>query len=410
MTVGALGYGLSALARSKQHSQSIPSIRSILSILSTENIMAGEIRPIDHLQVFQHRGGLHRTRRALESGRLTIGFTGGSITDPRPGYTWPEPAIAWFVERFPQAHISVENAAIGATGSELAVFRARRELIDRGCDIVFIEFAVNDNGEPAEKRMRTREGLIRKLLAEERDIVLAYVYGQGFYDDMMRGDVPASIAEFEQLGRHYGIGSVWMGLHALREQMAGRMRWEEWLPDGVHPQNRGSLSYAQSVIAFLERELIAQPGTAVIPAGDKLPPPLNPRNWEHARVLPFSEVKLTGPWTLRRWHRVGWYDQVLSTAAVGAKLSFAFTGRGLSLGFDFGRTSSEFRWRLDGGEWQLSKRDRPFWVGPDGWFRVTSIADDLPAGEHSFELEVIHGNAEGCEGTNCNIGMIGVVG
>jgi len=155
--------------------------------------MAVEIRPIDRLQVFQHRGGLHRPRRALDSGRLAIGFTGGSITDPRPGYTWPEPVIAWFVERFPQARISVENAAIGATGSELAVFRAQRELIDRGCDIVFIEFAVNDNGEPAEKRMRTREGLIRKLLAEERDVVLAYVYGQGFYDDMLRGVVPPSM-------------------------------------------------------------------------------------------------------------------------------------------------------------------------------------------------------------------------
>ena len=122
---------------------------------------------MDRLQVFQHRGGLARTLGALKSGAVTLGFIGGSITDPRPGYTWPEPVIAWFASTFPGVRIAVENAAIGATGSELAVFRARRDLIGRGCDVVFVEFAVNDSGEPADKRMRTREGLLRKLLARE---------------------------------------------------------------------------------------------------------------------------------------------------------------------------------------------------------------------------------------------------
>ncbi|HEX2948401.1 MAG TPA: hypothetical protein VHV83_02335, partial [Armatimonadota bacterium] len=61
------------------------------------------------------------------------------------------------------------------------------------------------------------------------------------------GQMPASIREFEELADHYGIPSVWMGLHAFNDVKAGRMRWEEWLPDGLHPQDRGSYSYAQSV-------------------------------------------------------------------------------------------------------------------------------------------------------------------
>jgi len=67
---------------------------------------------------------------------VTIGFLGGSITDPRPGYNWPEPVIGWFVNRFPGVRLSVENAAIGATGSALAVFRAQWDIIDRHCDLV----------------------------------------------------------------------------------------------------------------------------------------------------------------------------------------------------------------------------------------------------------------------------------
>ena len=365
---------------------------------------------IDRLQVLQHRGGLARTLAALKSGSVTLGFIGGSITDPRPGYTWPEPVIAWFARAFPGVRVFVENAAIGATGSELAVFRAKRDLIDRGCNVVFVEFAVNDSGEPPEKRMRTREGLLRKVMADgRRDIVLVYTFGQPMLDEMLAGTVPATIAEFERLGEHYAIGSVWMGLHALREVMAGQMHWEEWLPDGVHPQYRGSFSYAQSVTAFLERELITSPSKPIILVGASMPAPLNPMNWERAEALPFSKVRLDGPWTIRRWTKYSWIDQVLETAAVGAKLAFEFDGRGLVLGFDFGCTSSEFRYRVDGGGWEVSRRDRPAWCGPEGWYRVSTIADDIPPGRHTAELEVVHGNAENCTGTNFRLALIGVV-
>jgi hypothetical protein len=354
-----------------------------------------------------HRRPLTHTWRALSNGSVTLGFIGGSITDPRPGYNWPEPVIAWFVETFPKARVSVENAAIGATGSELAVFRAKRDLIDRGCDIVFVDYAVNDGGEPREKRERTREGLLRKLLADgKRDVVLAHTFSQDQYPDICSGKLPATIADFERLAHHYEIGSVWMGLHAIGEVRRGRMRWDEWLPDGLHPQSRGSLSYAQSVISFLEKERIRGRHTT---QPRPLPLPLNPRNWEHARLLPFSKVDLKGPWTLRRWPKLVWIDQTLSTTAPGARLSISFRGRGLSLGFDFGKKSAEFRYRLDGAMWQISQRDRPAWCGDDGWFRISHMADDLPDGHHTFELEVIHGNGVNCTGTDFNLALIGIV-
>ncbi|OPZ23551.1 MAG: hypothetical protein BWZ02_03175 [Lentisphaerae bacterium ADurb.BinA184] len=366
---------------------------------------------MERLPLHHHRRGLARTRRALARGGITVGFVGGSITDQRPRCNWPEPVAAWFVEAFPGVRLAVENAAIGATGSDLAVFRAQRDLIERGCDLVFIEFAVNDGGEPAEKRMRTREGLVRKLLAGEgRDLVITYTYAQDMYADMAAGRVPATIAEFETLAEHYDIGSVWMGLHALREVMAGQMRWEEWLPDGLHPQQRGSLSYGQGVTAFLETEL-RQPRGGRRPgaAGRRLPAPLNPRHWQAACALPFSAVSLSGPWIVRRHTGLVWMDQVLETAAPGAKLSFTFTGRGLALGFDFGRSSAEFRYSLDGGEWLASRRDRPGWCGNEGWYRLFTVAEELAPAPHRFELEVVHGNQPDCTGTNFRLALIGVI-
>ncbi|USB32350.1 SGNH/GDSL hydrolase family protein [Paenibacillus sp. YPG26] len=407
-------------------------------------------------QIWNHRRGLERTLQRISEGTLTLGFIGGSITDARPRHNWPEPVIAWFAEVFPQVTLKVENAAIGATGSDLAVFRAQRDLIDREADLVFVEYAVNDYDEPQEKRGRTREGLIRQLLAGEgRDIVLTYTYIQDMYEAMMNGEVPDSIAQLEELGEHYGLGSVWMGRYALDEVQKGRMRWQEWLPDGLHPTERGSLSYAHSVIKFLERELtgnksegragfgtelasetrtVAGAGVGIEresqPDSDheqvyeldhgsdykdyesrgwSLPDPLYPNNWERVEHVPFEKMKQQGPWVIRRWVNLEWIDRVLETAAVGAKLSFTFEGRGLALGFDFGTASSEFRYRLDGGEWGISSRDRPSWVGQEGWFRLMVIADDLAEGAHEIEIEVIHGGTESCTGTDFRLAFAGVV-
>ncbi len=355
------------------------------------------------------RGRLVNMRNALERGSLTIGFIGGSITDGRSPYKWPEPVLAWLCEQYPHVRITVENAAIGATGSDLAVFRAERDLISRGCDIVFVEYAVNDSGEPTAKRMKTREGLLRKLLASGTcDVALAYTYIQVMYKDMAEGRMPASVEEFERLADHYGLNSVWMGKHAFDEVRLGRLRWEEWLPDGLHPTERGSYSYAQSVIELLKREL-AMPldGAGELPS--LLPEPLDPLHWGNAWKLPFDAVKLEGPWTIRRYLKHTWIDQAIYTSAVGAKLSFSFRGRGVTLGFDFGKQSAEFRYRLDGGEWKLSERDRPAWCGNDGWFRLFLVADDLDPGEHSLELEVVHGDRPDCTGTNFTLGLIGII-
>lgn len=362
------------------------------------------------LEVYKYRAGLPKTLNALKSGKLTLGFIGGSITESRGEKRWPERVISWFVEKFPDVRIYVENAAIGATGSDLAVFRAERDLINRNCDLIFIEYAVNDSSEPVEQRTRSREGLIRKILNNsDCDLVLVYTYNQQMYTDMMNGIIPDSIRELEELGEHYDIGSVWMALYALEEVKKGRMKWEEWLPDGLHPESRGSLSYGDSVIKYLEKELIIEPNLNGLHNGKEIVAPLNSHNWEHTEFVPFEKIKTQGPWTIRRWAEVEWIDQVLFTSAVGAKLFFSFKGRGLSLGFDFGNYSSEFRYRIDDGEWVEVARDRDWWCPDLGWFRISSIADDLPNVNHQFELEVIHGNTEKCKGTNFRLAFVGVI-
>ena len=333
-----------------------------------------------------HRSPLARTSRALARGRLTVGFLGGSITDAKTGTRWPEPLIAWLAAAHPRVGLVVENAAIGATGSDLAVFRAQGDIVARGCDLVFVEYAVNDHDQPTARRMRTREGLLRQLVSAGCDVVLVHTFRAEMLAAFDADRLPASIAEFETLADHYGIGSVNAALHSLGEVRSGCLTWAEWLPDGLHTEQRGSLSYAGAVIAFLKTAL----STAVEPAAlFALPSPLTPGAWEHVSFIPLASVVTRGPWTLRRWGAHAWIDQVLHCNAPGAVLRAEFTGRGLVVGFDFGHASGEVRYRLDGGPWLATARERPVWLGDSGWFRPSVIGDDLPPGPHVFELETL---------------------
>ncbi|WFB35352.1 SGNH/GDSL hydrolase family protein [Kiritimatiellota bacterium B12222] len=364
------------------------------------------------LEIYQNRAALVHSVKALSTGAMTVGFMGGSITDARTKNRWPEAVIAWINDRFPELRVGVENAAIGATGSDLAVFRVERDILQRNCDLVFVEYAVNDWDFDPQLRKKSREGLIRKLLrADTCDVILVYTFRQEMYQEMMSGIVPESIAEFELLASHYNLNSVWMGLYSLEEVKRGLMKWEDWLPDGLHPQQRGSLSYAQSVISFLEIKLKEVSPDSVERAVGSMPLPLRSDHWGETDLLSFDQVKTQGPWHVDRSCQLVWMDQVLTTSAVGASLQFEFTGCGLCLGFDFGKSSSEFTYSLDGGEWKFTHRERPVWCGDEGWFKLFHLADELEDGVHRIEIKVIHGNGDRSQwkGSNFKLAFIGII-
>lgn len=352
---------------------------------------------------------MQRARAAIGKGRIRIGFLGGSITAPKTGTRWPEPFAGWVIARHPGLRVEFQNAALGATGSDLAAFRAGPEIIARDCDLVFVEYAVNDVNQATARRNRTREGVIRQLLAAGSEVVLVYTFCPEMLADMEAGRVPPSVAEFEQLAEHYALGSVWMGLHAMEEVRRGLMTWSEWLPDGLHPESRGSLSYAQSVIAFCEAEWSSDQAGSRWLGRPALPNALYPGCWERVRSVPLDEPELQGTWSVRNWVTCPGMTRALHCTIPGAELSCSFVGRGLVLGFDFGRLSSEVRYRIDGAAWQTTQRERPAWAGDSGWFRPTVVSEELNLGKHHFELQTLASPFAGGCGTITTIGLIGVI-
>ncbi len=347
------------------------------------------------MQPIQLRSQLIHTKRALFSKKMTIGFLGGSITENRVPHNWPESIIRFFLSEYKGLQLTIENAAIGATGSDFGLMRVDQDIISRKPDLVFIEYAVNDFWTKSQMRIEQMEGIIRKLKRYGQcDIILIYTYLQDMYEDLSYHRMPLIVSEYENIASHYHMNSIFSGYYAFQKVRQGLLRFEEWLPDGLHPQYIGSEIYAEPIIEGIKNGL-----SYPIIDQSSLPKPLEMNNWENARLIPLSSIHLPETFYLKRSSTQAFVDQVIYSSAIGATLNIPFTGRGIVLVFDFGKRSSELKYSIDGGEVEVTKRDRPAWCGNSGWLRPLIIGGNLDSKPHNLTLEIIHGNRPDCEGT-----------
>ncbi|MBR4072386.1 MAG: SGNH/GDSL hydrolase family protein [Clostridia bacterium] len=354
------------------------------------------------MEIVNIRGNLTKFKKGIEIGKVKIGYAGGSITTAATQSNWPLYVRGWFVNKFKNVRLTVLNAAIGATGSMCGLFLAEKEFIKKNCDLVFIEYAVNDNSVDADERMRTREGLIRKLLKENIDVVLVYTFYQNMFDEMKDDNVPKSISDMELLAEHYNISSVFMAKEAYEQVEKGVIPWNAWLPDGTHPQFIGSYFYASAVISFLEKELNS-PSKSAILKGEAMPEPYNDKCWQYIEEISFDDVKTFGSWSVAREVYIPWFEERLITYGLNDSLEFSFEGRGLSIIFSYGKTSGLVEYQLDGGQWQKYSCERYWWMPEENYVNTVKFFDDLPYGKHNFKMRITHGNIEGCSSSDCNI-------
>jgi lysophospholipase L1-like esterase len=79
---------------------------------------------------------------------VTVAYLGGSITAMNG---WRNKTTDWLRTTYPGATFKEIHAAIGGTGSDLGVFRLGRDVLAHKPDLLFVEFATNDGGQPPEQ-------------------------------------------------------------------------------------------------------------------------------------------------------------------------------------------------------------------------------------------------------------------
>ncbi len=104
------------------------------------------------------RGSLNNSRLRFEREKKgTVAFLGGSITE-REGY---RPLVyAILKKRFPNTAFTFTNAGIASTCSNTGAFRLDRDVFQHGpVDLLFVEFAVNDDQDGKNTRKECIRGM-----------------------------------------------------------------------------------------------------------------------------------------------------------------------------------------------------------------------------------------------------------
>lgn len=342
-------------------------------LLAVVSALAAEANLVE----FMPRGGLPNFLGKLGSGGdVRIAYFGGSIT---AADGWRSQTLKWIQQQFPQAKVFEINAAIGGTGSDLGVFRLRRDVLDHHPDLLFVEFAVNDAGAPPEQIHRCMEGIVRQTWRAfpEADICFAYTIAGNMLETTQSGKLPRSVAAMEQLAEHYRIPSINFGLEVARLEREGKLIFKGTKPtteaeraalggkmvfssDAVHPfSDTGHELYSQAAARAIER-LRNSPGK---PTAHGLAEPFRPDHWEAAQLVPLKQAFFSSGWILLNPATNGparsfrnRLPEMWTASQPGETMEFRFRGTAAAIYDLLGPDCGQLRLIFDGSDKGLKPR------------------------------------------------------
>lgn len=379
------------------------SIVLVLGVLAGLSQVSGE-----SLTECHERGGLPNVFSKLtitSTNTVRIAYLGGSITAQEG---WRPRSLKWFQEQFPAVKVEQIHAAIGGTGSDLGVFRLKRDVLDHDPDLLLVEFAVNDAGASPEQIHRCIEGIVRQTRRHNArtDVCFVYTLAGNMLETLQQGRLPRSMLAMEQIAEHYGIPSINMGLEVARLEQSGKLMFKGELPeteaektatgervvfspDGVHPYpETGHRIYAEAVARSMAKiRVIGRPGPQAMPA------PFRADNWEHATMMPLSEAKRSPGWqrldpakdspAKRFGNRL---PEIWKAAKPGETISFKFRGTTAKVYDLLGPDCGQVIVKLDG----LGPEVKPRFDAYCTYHRLATlnIAESLPDAVHRVELTI----------------------
>lgn len=342
------------------------------------------------------RGSLANSRLVFEQGRGHVAFLGGSITEME-GY---RPRVMKLLERrFPRTRFDVTAAGIASTCSTTGAFRLKSDVLEKGpVDLLFVEFAVNDDQDAHHDRtrcIRGLEGIVRqvRLHNPHADLVVTYFVNERMLETFKSGGDPLSSRSHEEVLVRYGIPGIALNREVAQRLAMGTLTWKQF--GGVHPGPDGNQLCANMIDVLLDR---AWTGSAVRKPHPG-PEPLDPHSYDAGRFVLNAEL---GPgWTLERpdWKslkgecRGRFKDLPLYSATKpGAELTLAFEGRAAGAYLLAGPDAGTVEVAVDGGPFRSIDLKHAYSAGLH-YPRTVLFAEELPRGPHVLRLRLVDGAA-----------------
>jgi lysophospholipase L1-like esterase len=266
--------------------------------------------------------------KAEKGERIVIGLIGGSITqgarasqiEKSYGYQ----VAKWWKENFSTAEISISNAGIGSTGSDVGVFRLNNHLLRYKPDLVFIEFSVND----ANTKMSAEkiEGIIRQIL-DVSDHPPAIVLLM-----MCNAEFVSAQEWHSKIGYYYNLPMISFKNAIYPEFQSGRLKADQIFEDGLHPNDSGHELIAELVCSFFSH-VKSELKTSQKQIRQKLSPPLISKKFDHTDF--FQPVNLN-PFLNTGW-RIGpvrRFGSAWESGISGSEIGFEVEASEINLLYD----------------------------------------------------------------------------
>ncbi|MEO1529998.1 MAG: SGNH/GDSL hydrolase family protein [Planctomycetota bacterium] len=296
-----------------------PFLATILPILVS---FAAQIAFAELPSAIKFRGDLQHSRQTFEkSKRGTVAFIGGSITQMN-GY---RPMVMESLKRrFPDTEFTEINAGISSTCSHTGAFRLGRDVLSKKPDLLFVEFAVNDDQDAAhslEDGIRGMEGVIRQAReVPGLDLVMTHFVNPSMLKTVQDGGTPISIKAHESVAERYNVSTCNVAIELARRMTEGSMTWNVY--GGTHPKPAGNRVAADLVDRVLDQAW-EKPGS---PTALALPEPLDETSFSNGRFRPQQQVQLGD----------GWRYEVPDWKSLPGSFRDQFAGKSLSVAVDPG--------------------------------------------------------------------------
>lgn len=321
-----------------------------------------------------------------------VAFIGGSITE-MDGY---RPMVSDILKkRFSETAFDFVNAGIASTCSTTGAFRLASDVLAGGApDLLFIEFAVNDDQDAAHTRTECisgLEGIIRhaRRANPKMDIVVTHFVNEGMLKTLQSGGTPLTIEAHEAVTKHYGVSTINLAAEVAAEITDGKLTWQQY--GGVHPAPFGNAICARMIDELLTRAWAAPRGEK-----DALPPPLDPLNYESGRFIDPKLAKSKSGWTLAipDWTKLagGKRDRftsipMLTATESGAEGTLEFEGTAIGAYVVAGPDAGIVEASVDGGAPRTVNLYHNF-SSSLHYPRTVMLGTDLAPGKHTLTFRI----------------------
>ena len=271
--------------------------------------------------------------KAQSGEKVTIGYLGGSITAggsaDSKAKSYAELSYNYFKTTFGSGNnVVYVNAGESGTSSIVGNIRVDKQVFSQNCDIIFIEFAVNDQG--GDRFEKSYESLVKKCLSQPNEPAVILI-------TLCRQDGGSCQDWMAKIGENYDLPVI-SGKDAVMNGMkAGTIKWTSakgdpsnyGSGDNIHPGNGGHQIIADLIGYYyrqaLRSENVTEPyeiPTTVVRGAD----------YYTSKLVNFSELQDFNPGS---WQKTG--GNALTDATYkkngNQPMTFTINGRGVLLLF-----------------------------------------------------------------------------